>query len=531
MKKIVLGIFVWALSTSAWAQFSEVATSKEFKEPAMGHLKIVTTNLGETFLIHVHKKNFNLKKYDKEHNLVQEKTLQSIYGSFDHGKILNISTDGNTIIVYSSEMKDRIVSLYRQVIDTKSCTFLEEKKLDSLPQLKAKLVFGKEAERLINQKYNFYVNTDPLTGAYATVAYFTDQASDKQIKVQHYTQNHKLISSASFYMEDNKFPYYDYKGMQVDGEKAVIVVAVASNDKTGKLYFGKLPAGAKAFETKPAIFPGAIDISNVVIRYNKVTSEYVSLCTRLKEGSGNTYRVVWDVNRDTIKTELMSGALITAGIKTRAFETSISNPVTQKLIMNDDGSYRAVFEEISTQARTYVTSNGTGGSGTRTNIRIFMKNVAVSDFDQDGKLSNTRILPKSYTVGMLSTEPYKLSEIEQEGMQVSAGLQFKTFSFLNAKGKDYLLFVDDEKNQERLDSKKKPETVLGLENCRSYYMQLNTEDSKPNRAELFNEEVGKKNRPLIISALATYNSATEELVTIKVNYATKMACLSWLKAD
>src|SRR5690606_6806845 len=108
------------------------------------------------------------------------------------------------------------------------------------------------------------------------------------------------LSSPCFYLPASKYLYYDYKGMHVDGYKAVILVAVAATDKTGKLYFAKLPAGATTFEAKPATFPGATDIDDAVIRYNKASSQYTSLCTRIKEGSGSTFRVIWDTNRDTV---------------------------------------------------------------------------------------------------------------------------------------------------------------------------------------------------------------------------------------
>lgn len=533
MKTILSALFVLSLSPSAFAQFTEIATSPEFEEPTAGHLKIITTDAGETFLLHIDGKDFNLKKYDRNHKLVQEKTMQSIYGDFKRGNILNATSEGEYITLFNSEMDSRTLALYRQVIDTKNCTFKEEKKIDSMPKIKIKVGTADASSRLINRKFEYYVKTDPATGAYATAAYFTDQESEKQLRIQHYDKNHNILSSSCFYLPDSKYLYYDYKGMHVDGDKAVILVAVAATEKTGKLFFAKLPAGATTFEAKAAVFPGATDIDDVVIRYNKATGQYVSLCTRIKEGSGSTFRVVWDTNRDTVITEPITGAMLTSGIKYKHMSTSLAKPTTQKMTMNEDGSYTAVFEDIGAKANTYNSAGRAGSpSGSFTSLKIYMNNVAVSDFDKDGKIVSTKVLPKSHQIGMFSKlGPYNLAEIEQEGMQFSSGTQFKTFCYLPIKNKEYILFVDDEENQGRIDKRNKPETVVGLENCRSYVMTLNTEDTKPTRSELFKEEVSRKNRPLIIPALSSYNKATEEVATLKVNYETKKACLSWLKAE
>ncbi|GEM_PF-7062256 len=538
MKTILSALFVLSLSTSAFAQFNEIATSPEFEEPTAGHLKIITTDAGETFLLHIDGKDFNLKKYDRNHKLVQEKTMQSIYGDFKRGNILSMTASGEKITLFTSEMESRTPALYRQIIDTKTCTFLDEQKIDSMPKVKVKIVMmSGVTKQMLHRKFNFYVKTDPETGAYATVANATDIETEQHLKVQHFKKDHTLISSSYFYIPESKFTYYDFKSMDIDGEKSVMLAVIAANEKTDKLHLAKLSAGATTFESKQANFPGAEFINTIVARYNAATNQYLNICTRTKGNTGSTFRVTWDFNKDSVTTEPLTGAMVTSGIKYRwqGLSLTIASPIAQNMSIRTDGSYTVAFEDHMLRENTYAKANmhslGSSG-GTTTITKLFTNNVAVSDFDKDGKIVNTKMLLKSHQINVASKlGPYNLSEIEQQGMELSKGTQFKTFCYLPINGKEYVLFVDDQKNQERIDKRNKPETVIGLENCRSYVIDLNASDTKPTRSELFKEEVSRKNRPLIIPALSSYNKATEEVATLKINYETKKACLSWLKAE
>ncbi len=129
---------------------------------------------------------------------------------------------GKGITIFTSEMDKRVPALYRQVLNMSTCTFSEETLIDSMPKVKLKVKMAILAtDRDYNRRFEFFVKTDPVSGCYATAAYNTDEEADRQVHINHYTPDHRMISSAYFTVPDDKYIYYDYKDMCINGDRQV----------------------------------------------------------------------------------------------------------------------------------------------------------------------------------------------------------------------------------------------------------------------------------------------------------------------
>ena len=537
MKLFTMLAIALVSAITANAQLKEIEKSEIFEEPRNGFVKIIHDDAGDTYFVHVGNDGLMLKKYDTNHKLVKSKKIKSKLGNLHLGKLLSITCRDNAILVFTSELENRTPALYRQVIDATSLDLREENQIDSMPKIKIKVKFGKVSERELNRKFDFYVKTDAATGSYAVAAYYTDEETNKQVRVTHYNNQHKVISSSGFFRPDSDYSYYDYRDLYVNGEQALVAMAIGSKRKTGDLLIGVLPAGANAFEVKEVDFPQAKDVKSALITFNPTTNQYMAVS--ISENAGNTVssRTIWNPQNNEAKTETITGAaLIKAG---KAGKGSMLKPVVQQLLLQADGSYTLIFEDMKHDLSQYSTFNsmsgGSFGSGgntmmkTKTSNKFYLNNLAVVHYDANGNLLNSDVLQKSFQV----TYPIQLNymnAIQEAGVTLTWGLQFKTFYYVNGKTKKYIIFNDDEKNQERINSNKKPETIVGLENCEAYMLALH-KNEEPQRKPLFTEPTSKTNRQLVVAAASSYNPATNEVAILKVNYKDKKARIVWMQAE
>jgi hypothetical protein len=130
----------------------------------------------------------------------------------------------------------------------------------------------------------FYVRKDPESDNYA-IALFNSFANDRneRIELVHYNKDHKEISRAFYQSPNDEYKYLTFQDMTVMGDKEVVALAVGMNtrssggDQNGSLLTGTLTAGSKSLELSKLNYPGAAQIDGALVRYNKVTDEYILL--------------------------------------------------------------------------------------------------------------------------------------------------------------------------------------------------------------------------------------------------------------
>ncbi len=99
-------------------------------------------------------------------------------------------------------------------------------------------------------------------------------------------------------------------------------------------------------------------------------------------------------------------------------------------------------------------------------VKVFLNDIGIIQYSKSGTERGAYYIPKkSQQVFSLPNMIY-YSFREESATSLSWGVQYKSFYYLNGKGKDYVFMNDIEKNQERIDDKKKVTTIQGLNDCR-----------------------------------------------------------------
>jgi hypothetical protein len=321
--------------------------------------------------------------------------------------------------------------------------------------------------------------------------------------------------------------------MTVMGDKEVVALAVGMNtrssggDQNGSLLTGTLTAGSKSLELSKLNYPGAAQIDGALVRYNKVTDEYILLSVRpvkgSKSGEYKAYRTLLKKGNNSPVTTMLSSASLNR-IANRHFEKKDQFlAIPQNLYVNDDGSYTIIFEE--NMMKSYTTSDfmggnvGFGGSGVRrttttTRNTFFLNDIGIINYDKGGTEKGAFYIPKSQRVYSLPDMMY-YSYREESAISLSWGIQYKSFYYLNGKNQNYVFINDIEKNQEKIDDKKRVTTIQGLEDCEAYGFAINKGTEMPKRQLVFTDKDSKKEKDIALFTVSAYDREHNILTTLK----------------
>jgi hypothetical protein len=197
--------------------------------------------------------------------------------------------------------------------------------------------------------------------------------------------------------------------------------------------------------------------------------------------------------------------------------------IPQNLYVNDDGSYTIIFEE--NMMKSYTTSDfmrgnvGFGGSGVRrttttTRNTFFLNDIGIINYDKDGTEKGAFYIPKSQKVYSLPDMMY-YSYREESAISLSWGIQYKSFYYLNGKNQNYVFINDIEKNQEKIDDKKRVTTIQGLEDCEAYGFAINKGTEMPKRQLVFTDKDSKKEKDIALFTVSAYDREHNILTTLK----------------
>lgn len=544
---------VLLISTASFAQFKVLATGNGFEEPEKGYAKIIQEKNGYTFFIHLTiKDGINVRIYDENHKQVTDKNLTPAYGKLRIGKgqgamqgIQGMYEINKNIALFVSEYENNKPVLYRIIIDGKTGDLLEEKTIGSLKDFNYGSAFGVLFGKV--PMPTFYVRKDPESDNYA-VALFNSFQSDrnKRIELVHYNKEHQEISRSYYQSPDNDYKYLNFMDLFVRGDKELIVVAVGMNtrssggDLNGTLLMGSLKAGAASFDMKRLTYPDAGKIDESMIRYNKVNDEYVLIS--VKPGKDKN-----DKNAKGYRTVIKSGGEVTTTMINPGSINRIANKhyekkdqflaIPQALYINDDGSYRIIFEEnktiIYTSYSTPGSMSGFGATGvSHTSEYNFLDDIGIIEYNTDGTEKAAYYIPKSQRVKDIPRSIY-YSFRDETGVKLDDGTQFKSFYFFNGKNKRYVLMNEIARNQDKVDDGKKVTVIQGLDECEAFSFEIGNGDNMPKRQVVFADKEHKKEKDMALFAISDFDRENNVLVTLKLEHikGNKEVKLVWLQPE
>ncbi len=533
MKNILLLLALLALhSAPLQAQFKTIAESAPFEEPEQGFLKIVSMSNGNTLLLLVTPKDgIAVRIYDANHQLKATKRLKPAYGQLKESSLLGAFETNQQVALFVNGYDNRSPVLYRLIIDAQSGELAEEQQIGQL----GKLNMGKGYAMLLGQvpMPEFYLRKDPASENYA-VALFNSFETDrnKRIEIVHYNKFHKEISRAYNQSPDNAYKYLTFLDMCVIADQEVVVISVGKNgltsggDANGALLVGKLEAGQSSFDLGQINYPDAADIEKGLVRYNETTNELLMLSLKLVQRKVRAK--VYEVYFSKLKPD---NTLSTRAVNTESIQNIATGhygkknrflAIPQNLVINEDGSYTLLFEEmyIITQTSSRATSQQT-----------HLQDMGVLRYDKNDQLISAHYLPKDHLLRNYELDMMYYSDRQQKGAHLYNGFQYKSFYYLNGKHQDYLLMNDIAANQQKIDGKKGVTTIQGLNDCEAFGFPLDEANPLPKRQLVLKDKANKKVKDIALFSAADYNRKRNvmALMVRTIEGRDKQAKLVWLQ--
>lgn len=508
------------------AQFPVIANSPAFEEPESGFCKIILEKNGNTAFLHITgNEGIKVRIYDPGHKQIAVKSIHPSYGKLRMAEVMGAYEINQNIVLFIRELEDRKPILYRLIIDGNDGKLIEEKEIGSLK----KMDIGKGYAMLFGKvpMPDFYVRKDPESDNYA-VALFNSFASDRNERIEliHYNKDHQEISRAFYQSPNDEYKYLTFQDMCVRGDKEVIALAVGRNgrasddDQNGALLMGSLAAGATSLSLNRLNYPDAKKIEGALIRYNKATDEYILLSVKPEKKSKGiyvAYKTIFKSADYNPVTTTVSAASLDKIANGHYDKEDQFLAIPQDLCINDDGSYTILFEENMMRSTTYNTgmpgSNNFGATSMRTSTKIFLNDIGIINYDKAGKEKGAFYIPKSQQVLAMPNMIY-YSFRREAATPLVWGTQYKSFYYLNGKNQDYVFLNDIERNQEKINKKKKVTTIQDLNECEAYSFIIGNDGEMPKRKKIFNDK-GKEEKDIALFTASTYDKENNVFATLK----------------
>jgi hypothetical protein len=542
--KSILTSLLMLVQLAAFSQFKEIATSKSFQEPEDGFARIIQMKNGYTVLAVIDlKKGIDIKIYDEKHKQKIAKNIRPKFGRLKAGNVeAMFETKGNVVFLVR-EMQDKTPVLHRLVVDGEKGNIINEETIGELKKMNMghgyAMAFGGVAMP------DFYSEKDPNSDQYA-VALFNSFESDrsKRLELVMYDGDHKELARAFYKSPEEKYKYINYMDMTFVGNTVYCLGYArntrASGGKENTVIMAELKAGDADVKLTELKFTHDQDLKKGMLRYNATTSKIMLLAFapyKNSDGRGE----LWLFHMDPTK--------LTAKVHDEIYPIAIQNKATAlfgrrekftgtpvNMFVYKDGSYTIALEEIRQVTHTSTSMPGAGGTGvsfgvSRSSSRTYtiVEHLGLMHYTADRKLANSWYLPKDHH--MWSAHPPTFYHRQREGRAVvlNDGDQYKTFTLLRSKGKEFVLYNDVEENDKRIEKGKDPQQVKGLKACDAFYFPLEKE-MIPARTFLFGESTGRKDHRLALTPISDFNEDQNVFVTLRLDiHQAKQVHLVWME--
>ncbi|SHN23217.1 hypothetical protein [Chitinophaga sp. CF418] len=544
-RTLQLIILLLSFQQCASAQFKILAEGPAFNEPEEGFGRLLLLKNGGTVLTHIHreqKEGIEVQIYNKEHVQTAIKHIQARPGgNYDHESVNGIFEINGDLTVLITAVIEKKPTLFRMIINA---TTGELTKMEKIADA------GKQQITKYHPLRNpFLVRKDPLNDYYAVaISHDKDETwSDAQIEVILYNNRHEEISRASYTAADNKYSMLQLHDLVVYNGGTVGLLGYgdyhndATNHREGHLVLMKLEKNEHTLTlTEPDIMKGH-QIDGGIIRHNPVTGKLIVLGSALMDEELETRKKGREKQENKQYMAFAAFANPTTMNIEKTFDVSPTEAserseklyykdhghpyfgMPQNLFLNADGGFSIVYELLASSVVTYNTLPQQEEVHT-----VILSDVAVSTFNRDGVMKTSALIPKDQVLSPSWLEPFYHSRRDYTGNQLFEGQQFKSFCYLNAGNKNYILLNDTERNIDELKSGKKI-TIMGVSKCDAFYYLADGKNSLPDRQYLF--ENGKKSYKLAAFTISDYDQTNNIYVTMQVEIAKggKNTKIIWLQ--
>ncbi|WP_123844700.1 hypothetical protein [Chitinophaga lutea] len=499
------------------ALFSCVSTLAEgpaFPEPADGIARMLQLGNGHTLYVHfTEKQGVNVQLYDISRQL-QDSTLTG-YQATSLDAVFESAGDATVLV---SDRSSRRPLLMRLRVSGSSGRLLRADTVAYLDKVNLR-------KRKITTSSDFLVIKDPYSENYAVWMYYnSDDPQNGGYEVVHFGADHREISRARFSGsgDDKRFRYWD---MAVIGDKMLCILGMEQNalyeTTSSQMKLATLDSGNIFFRFRDLGFPEGISIQGGFIKYNPHRHTLILLQANLHE---EKKMATW---LTTVRLDSMIVAgpreIIPSQVNLKSLELfgpkAPYEGVPQNVIVKKDGSYSIIFEELDNFIRPV--------NGTPVVVSTILANVAVMDFDAEGKELRSWMIPKKQMNPGVIMKAFYQKNRENATEKLNWADQYKFFTYIPGAQRDYIFMNDLGENNERID-RGKLTVMRDARDAQGFYYALEGKAMIPSRDAVFDTATPSP-APIALFAIADYDADSGTLVTLKrVPEGRKQVQLVWL---
>lgn len=489
MRKLVLSLSL-CLPLLAGAQLKVIAEGPSFEEPESGQARILLMKNGNTAFVRVTPKDgIDIRLYGPDHKQIATKNLQPEYGKLRAMSVKGLYDLNGELNLFVSEIEEKTPSLYRLRIDGQTGALKELKTIATLDKTSMGLGYAMAFGHV--PMPDFFVRKDPASDNYGVVRYNTF-VEDRKQRVELVQYNSDGTEQTRNYLSS---PDAKYKFTQildfvaVDKDAYALIYSYntpSSGGSSNELLLASVKNGVVTYKNIGKSLTRRIDEG--ILRYNPVTKDLVFMTEEITGVSGGwgtstvKYSVqfnIIDIAAAAIKSsvDVRTSSIRTKYRKVFKEEDEAFSPLPQELYVNGDGSFTAVFEDLTQIVRT--TNHGSHNAG------VILGSIAVVTYNGDGTERSSVLIPKSQTTnpgsfggggGYASVGGFYIADRNNSATMLASGNQFKSFAYLNGKQKSYVFLNDIEENAERI-TKGKLTNIKGVGDCEGWIYDLSSTQS------------------------------------------------------
>jgi hypothetical protein len=517
MKKLSLLYLFLLLQLLTYAQFKTVAESPLFKEPQSGYVKILQLKNGNTVYFYLSGNGgLDVTIFNKAYKEKIFKHHTPVFGSLKGARINGIFETGDNITLMISEVNERRPTLYRLVINSDSGNLEKDDKIaEANKYLSKDLRIIPEFEPVTA----FSVRKDPTSDNYAVfIRKNSDDQTDKnQMEAIFYNGEHQEISRA-FYQPTLKYGSFNYLDMAVLGDDRVCILGFAYNqiavgDLEGTLVMLTLDKGARRLKTDILNLSDNRIADSAIVRFNPVTKKLLLLgAAHIEDADPQPYAgflAIIDPYKPEIEQEIN---IYPEKANTRKKELLGAKKeftgMPQDMVINSDGGFTIFYEELIPVKNVPLDAPAY--------THYMLEHLAVAAFDSSGKETYTAFIPRKQYVKNSDFSSFHLASRKTGAQKLIMGDQFKSFAYLSAKDKVYIMFNDTERNNHITDGNITLLRVLA--NCDAFVYTLDEKNVSPDRSLFFDKSKKKENRThtLALFNIGDYYSESNTYATLKL---------------
>ncbi len=558
MKKIslLLGAFLLFMSLTSKAQFKVIASGPGFQESEKGFAKILQLKNGYTLFIQSEKmKNYRIKIYNSEHKEIVTNNLETPkiapLGGCDVAAIFE--TNGQIAMFVSGYSKLTPV-LFRYIITPEDGKVISETEIARQDKVKDGLMVPYFWGDVPFQ--TFLVIKDDYSENYALgyVHSYGPKDNDR-VNVVHYNNRHEEISKSYFVAPSDKFKHARIRHLCVIGDKEVAALLYTTNaeksqGKESSVLLASFSNNNPDVKYNELDIPEGYVLGRAVMRYNPTTKKInvaslfqvdKKILKQLEIEQGDIRNCMMFHEITPVTMDVKKGPLLNPEAANKLFNDLFAAKLMfgkkipyqglfQNMYVNMDGSTTLIFEGYD------ILNSQTIGQNSHSTSDTYLSDIIVINITKDGLSQNSVLIPKQHRIeksaisggGNYSTNQYMRTTTFSP---FAAGNQFKYFTYIPGKTKNYILFNDIMDNEEKVRQGKRT-IIQGIGGSDAFSFITNENETMPTRNYLLGAPPEREHQVALLG-ISDYEATTNTYVTLKLELdgRDKKVRLVWLQPE